>query len=172
MVSNASLTSNTGDGATGLGANLVGISGEAPEALGAVNLSVGKRAGVLGLVNESEVVSTGSVVLQGNSEQRRVKLALYSVEEGSLRLGLDSVDGAESQTKQTVVVLVVDELLADLGGSLNRLGRGRDATDNDGVLVDVTASRALVTILDRPGVAGELGGIAAGLVDAVASRLG
>lgn len=111
-------------------------------------------------------------MLQGNGEQGGVQLALDSVEESSLRVGLDGVDGAESQTKQTVVVLVVDELLADLGGSLNRLGGGLDATNDDAVLVDVTASRALVSVLDRPGVAGQLGGIAAGLVEAVARRLG
>lgn len=111
-------------------------------------------------------------MLQGNSEQRRVQLRLDSVEEGSLRLGLDSVDGAESKTKQTVVVLVVDELLADLGGSLNRLGGGRDTTNDDGVLVDVTASRALVAVLDGPGVASQLGSIAARLVEAVARGLG
>lgn len=93
-------------------------------------------------------------MLQGNSEQGGVQLALHRVEESSLRLGLDGVDGAKSQTKQTVVVLIVDELLADLGGSLNRLGGSLDTTDGDGVLVDVTASRALVTVLDRPAVAG------------------
>lgn len=170
--SNPSLTSNALDGATRGRTNLVGVGSEAPEALGAVNLGVGERAGVLGLVNEAEVVAAGSVVLQGNSEQRRVQLGLHSVEESSLRLGLDGVDGAESQTKQAVVVLVVDELLADLGGSLNRLGRSLDATNHNGVLVDVTASRALVTVGDGPAVASQLGSVAARLVEAVTGRLG
>lgn len=118
------LTSNASDRAARLGASLVAISSEAPEALGVVDLGVGERAGVLGLVDKAKVVGAGRVVLQSNSEERRVQLGLNSVEEGSLRLGLDSVDGAESQTKQAVIVLVVHELLADLGGSLNRLGGG------------------------------------------------
>lgn len=110
-------------------------------------------------------------MLQGDSEQRLVQLALDSVEEGLLRLGLNGVDGAESQAQQTIVVLVLHELLADLLGSLNGLARGLDATNNDGVLVDVTAGRALVTIGDGPGSTRQLGAVA-GLVDGVAGLLG
>lgn len=168
----SSLTSNALDGTTRLRTNLVGVGSEAPEALGAVNRRVGERAGVLVLVNEAKVVGARGVVLQCNSKQGRVQLVLDSVKEGSLRFRLDGIDGAESQTKQTVVVLVVDELLADLGGSLNRLGGGPDTTNDYKVLVDVTASRALVTVGDGPFVASQLGGVTARLVEAVTSRLG
>jgi hypothetical protein len=110
-------------------------------------------------------------VLQGDGEERGVELRLDGVKESSLSLGLDGVDRAESQAKQTVVVFVVDELLADLGCSLDGLAGGLDAADDNGVLVDITASGTLVTVLDLPGGAGNLGAVAAGLVDAVASLL-
>lgn len=142
------LTSNTLDRATGLAANLVAVGSKHPEALRAVDISVSQLASVLGLVDITEIVGAGLVVLQGDSKQRLVELALDSVKEGLLRLGLDGVDGAESQAQQTIVVLVLHELLADLLGSLDGLARGLNATNNDGVLVDVTAGGALVTIGD------------------------
>lgn len=111
-------------------------------------------------------------MLQGDGEQRRVELRLDGVKESGLRLGLDGVDRAEGQAQQTVVVLVIDELLADLRGSLDGLAGGLDAADGNSVLVDITASRALITVLDLPGGAGNLGAVAAGLVDGVASLLG
>lgn len=110
-------------------------------------------------------------MLQGDSEERGVKLRLDGVKECGLGLGLDGVDGAEGQAKQTVVVLVVDELLANLGGSFDGLAGGFDAANGDGVSVYISASGALVTVLDLPGGAGNLGAVAAGLVDAVASLL-
>lgn len=165
------LTSNSLDGTTRLAANLVAVGTEHPEALGAVDIGVGQRAGVLGLVDEAEVIGAGLVVLQGDSKQRLIELALDSVKEGLLRLGLDGVDGAESQTEQTIVVLVLHELLADLLGSLNGLTGGLDATNNDSVLVDFTAGRALVTVGDGPGSTRQFGAVA-GLVDGMASLLG
>jgi hypothetical protein len=111
-------------------------------------------------------------VLQSDCEERGVELRLDGVEECGLGLRLDGVDGAEGQAEKTVVVLVVDELLADLGGSFDSLAGGLDTADCDGVSVDITASRALVTVLDLPGGASNLGAVATGLVDAVASLLG
>lgn len=164
------LTSNSLDGATGLAANLVAIGSEHPETLRAVDISVSKFASVLGLVDETEVVGAGLVVLQSDSKQRLVQLTLDSVEEGLLRLRLNSVDGAEGQTQQAIIVLVLHELLADLLGSLNSLTRGLDTTNNDSVLVDITASRALVTIGDGPGSARKLSSIV-GLIDGVTGLL-
>lgn len=158
--------SNTLDGAAGLGADLVAVSGEAPEALRAVDISVGQGSGVLGLVSEAEVVGAGGVVLQGDGEERRSESRLHGVEEGGLRLGLDSVDRAESETEQAVVVLVLGELLADLGGSLDSLTGGLDSADGDGILVDITAGGAAVSVGDGPGVARQLGAVVR-LVEAV-----
>ena len=64
----------------------------------------------LELVNVAEVVAAGGIVLQGNSKQGRVELRLDSVEEGGLRLRANSVDGAESEAEQTVVVHILLEL--------------------------------------------------------------
>ena len=111
-------------------------------------------------------------MLQRDGEERGVELRLDGVKESGLGLGLDGVDRAESQAKQTVVVLIVDELLADLGCSLDGLASSLDAADYDSVLEDITASGTLVAVLDLPSSTGNLGAIAAGLVDAVASLLG
>lgn len=111
-------------------------------------------------------------MLQGDGEDRGVELRLDGVEECGLGLRLDGVDGAEGQAEKTVVVLVVDELLADLGGGFDSLAGGLDTADGDGIFVDITASGALVTVLDLPGGASNLGAVVAGLVNAVASLLG
>lgn len=161
---------NTLDGGAGLRANLVAVGGEFPEALGVVDVGVGQGAGVLGAVNEAEVVGAGGIVLQGDGEQRGGQGGLHGVEEGGLGLGLDGVDGAEGQTQETVVVGVLGELGADLGGSLDSLAGGLDGADGDGVLVDVTAGGAAITVGDGPGGAAQLGTVV-GLVDGVARLL-
>lgn len=164
--SKKSLTSNTLDGATRLAANLISISSKAPESLRAVDISVGNGSLILGLVNEAEVIRTGLVVFQGDCEKRLVKLALDGVEESLLCLGLHGVDRAESQAQQTIVVLILHKLLANLLGSLNGLARGLDTADNDSVFVDITTSRALVTVGNGPGSTGKFGAVV-GLVDSV-----
>jgi hypothetical protein len=187
------LTSNSGDGAL-LGLSLsngVAISSELPEALGVIDVSVGEFTGELLLVNVAEVVRARGVILQGHSEQGSVQLRFDSVEESSLRLRPDcsyckyssttqramlgrftSVDRAESQTQQTVVVLILSKLLADFAGSLNSLTLGSDTAHGDGVLIDVTASAAAITIGDVPAGALDLGGVAGRLVDVVPGLLG
>lgn len=87
-------------------------------------------------------------MLEGYSEQRRVKLRLDSVEESGLGVGADSVDRAKGETEQTVIVLILHELGADLLSSLNGLVGGLDATDGDSVLVDITASTTAIAIGD------------------------
>lgn len=111
-------------------------------------------------------------MLQCNGEERLAKLRLDSVKEGVLRSRLNGVDGAECQAQQTVVLLVVHELLADLLGSFDGLTVGLNTTDNDAVPINVAASRASIAIGDGPTVARQLGGIAAGLVDGVTSTFG
>ena len=85
------LTSN-GAEAIGVGvvvADGVAIGAEAPVALGAVGVHVGDGAGVLGVINETEVVDTSLVVPQVRSEEGRVELRLDGVEEGGLSHGRD-----------------------------------------------------------------------------------
>jgi hypothetical protein len=159
--------SNTGKLARALGgANLVGIGIELPETLGVIDIGVSEGAGVLGGVSETEVVDTGGVVLQSNTEDGVGELGLDGVKEGGLSLGLDGVDGAESKTQETVVVLVLDELLADLGSSLDSLARGSDRANLNSVLVDITASGGAITVGDGPGSTRDLGTVV-GLVDIV-----
>ena len=91
------LTSNDAE-AIGVGvvvADGVAIGAEAPVALGAVGVHVGDGAGVLGVINETEVVDTSLVVPQVRSEEGRVELRLDGVEEGGLLVGGDGVDAAE-----------------------------------------------------------------------------
>lgn len=85
-------------------------------------------------------------MLESHGEQRLAKARLDGVEEGLLGGRADGVDGAESQTQQTIVVLVLQELRADLLGSLNSLASGLDSTNSDGVLVDITASTAAIAV--------------------------
>lgn len=153
-------------------ANGISVSRELPETLGGVDVSVGDLAGVLALVDEAEVVATGGMILQGDGEEGLVELGLDGVEEGGLRLRLDGVDLAECQAQQAVVVLVLRELLADLAGGLDGLAVGVDAANSHGVLVDVAAGGAAVAVGDVPAGALDLGGVAGGLVDAVAGFFG
>lgn len=62
-------------------------------------------------------------------------------------LGLDSVDGAEGQAKETVVVCVLAELGGDRGGSLNSLGSGSNAANDNLVCVNSASRTRAVTIL-------------------------
>lgn len=136
---------------------------------------------MLGVIDEAKVVAAGSLVLEGRREERRVELALDRVKVGALLLGgdwsvsgllyskgggLTSVDRAERQTKQSVIVLVVDELLADLLRSFDGLAISLHAADSDGVLVDIAAGTAAVSVGDVPGVALHLLA-AGGVVDCV-----
>jgi hypothetical protein len=92
-------------------------------------------------------------VLQGNSKQGRVELRLDGVEEGGLSLRANSVDGAEGEAEQTVVVHILLEGRANFAGSLDSLAGSLDTANGDSVFVDITASRAAITVRDRPGAA-------------------
>jgi hypothetical protein len=96
-------TSNTIDRGTGIIAiNRVGVSGERPESLGTVYIGVGNVTGVFGVIGETKVVATSSVVLKDSDEERLVKRALDVVKEGLLGSRGNSVDAAESETQETV----------------------------------------------------------------------
>ena len=110
-------------------------------------------------------------MLEGHGEQRLIKLGLDSVEESGLGVGADSVDRAEGETEQTVIVLILHELGADLLSSLDSLVGSLDTTDGDSVLVDITAGTAAIAVRDRPASTGDLGSGAASLVDGMATLL-
>lgn len=59
-----------------------------------------------------------------------------------------------------------------MAGSLHSLALSSDTTHSDGILVDVTAGTATITILDLPGVAIQLLGISGRLVDSMSAGLG
>lgn len=82
-----------------------------------------------------------------------------------------SVDGAEGQAQEAIAVLVLGELGADPRGGLDGLGVGSHTANSDGVLVDITAGRAAVSVADAPGVAAHLSSIRRGLVDRVTGAL-
>ena len=127
-----------------------------PEALAAVDGDVGDGAGVLGAVDEAEVVAAGFALLQVDGEELLLESGLDSVEEGGLLLRADGVDAAERETKETVVVGVLCELGGNLGGGLDCLRGGCYGTDDDLVGVDVSAGARAVLVLDTPGCSGDL----------------
>lgn len=152
--------------------NAVSVGRKSPETIRAVDIGVGQRPGILGLVNVAKVIAAGGVVLQGDGKQRLVQLVPDGIEEGRLGLGLNGVDGAEGQTQQPVVVRVLHELLADLLGRFDCLAGGSHAADGDGVLVHVAAGGAGVAVGNFPAVAAQLAAALAGLVDAVSAGFG
>lgn len=155
----------------GARADLVAGGSEAPETLAVVDGNVGDGTSVLGGVDEAEVIGTGGVVLEGDSEELLSKRALDSVEEGLLSGGGDSVDAAESKTEKTVGVLILLELCRDRGGSLDSLGGGSHTSNSDLISVDLARRAGTIAVADLPRVATlELGGIS--LVVVVTSKLG
>lgn len=108
-------------------------------------------------------------MLEGDSEDRGGEAALDVVVEGLLLGGRDGVDGRKGQTEETVVAGVLGELAADGCSDFNGLGAGGDAADDNGVLVDVAAGRAAVSVGDFPGGARDLGA-GAGVVGVVGAN--
>jgi hypothetical protein len=92
-------------------------------------------------------------VLQGNSKQGRVELRLDSVEEGGLGSRANSIDRAKGEAEQTVVVNILLERRANSAGGLDSLAGSLDTANGDSVFVDITASRAAITVGDGPGAA-------------------
>lgn len=78
-----------------------------------------------------------------------------------------SIERTKRQTQQTVIILVHGKLPADILGGLNGLSMRGDTTDTDGILVDVTASPAAITVGDLPAVSFQLSRVGSWLVDAV-----
>lgn len=127
-----------------------------PEALGGVDGDVGDGAGVLCAIDEAEVVSSGCTSLKVNSEELLLQGRLDGVEEGGLLSGRDSVDAAESEAEEAVVVGVLGELGRDLGGSFDCLGGCGDGANDDLVGVDIAAGSGAVLVADVPGGARDL----------------
>lgn len=118
-------------GAGGGGANAVAVGSEAPETLAVVDIDIGNGAGVLALVDVTKVISTSSVVLEVDSEQRLSKLRLDSVEESGLLHRLDGVDRAHGETQKTISAGILSELGRNGRGGLDSLGLGRNGTNSD-----------------------------------------
>ena len=78
---------------------------------------------------------------------------------------------AESQSQQTIAVHVLGELLADLLGCFNGLVVCRDTSDANGILVDIAAGSAAVTVRYLPTGTFHFCPVFTGLVDAVFSPL-
>lgn len=117
--------------ASSRGPDAVSRGGEAPETAAVVHVDVGYGSSVLAGVDEPKVVSTGRMVLEGNSKEGLGELALNTVEPGLLLDRLNSVDRAEGQTEKTVGVSVLAEAARDGGSSLYGLRSGSDTTDGD-----------------------------------------
>ena len=134
----------------GGGADRVACGGEAPEALAVVDGGVGDGTGVLGAVDEAEVVGTGGVVLEVDGEELLGERALDGVKEGVLGSGRDGVDAAEGKTEKTVGVAVLRELRRDGRGGLDGLRGGSYASNGDLISVDLAGRTGAVTVGDPP----------------------
>ena len=167
-----SLTGNTAQRLLGrlAIANGVSVGLELPESLGVVDLGVGDLTLILGLVGVAKVIHSWATVLESGSKEGLAKLTLDSVKEGGLRLRLNRVDRAESKAHQTVARFLL-ELRADLGSSLNSLLLSSQSANGNMVLVDITTSRAAITVADLPASTWELGSRAGWLVDGVVARI-
>lgn len=131
-------------------ADLVTGSSEAPEALAVVNRDVGDGSSVLRGVNEAEVVGTGSMVLEGDSEELLSKRALDGVEECLLGGRRDSVDAAESETEETIGVLVLSKLGRNGGSSLDSLGGSGHTSNGDLISINLARCAGTIAVADLP----------------------
>lgn len=137
------LTSN-GGGGVGVGNHLVtdhdGLRVDLPESRGGVDGDAGQLSSKAGLVNSAKVVGTSRVVLEIDREHWHSQLWHNGVEESGLLGRLNSVEFAESETHETVVVGVLNERLRDSSGKLNGLLGGSGAADVDDVHSDGAGS--------------------------------
>ena len=144
-----------GDGVDGAGdrsaSNGDAAGGEGPEPLAAVDIDIGHRPRVFGIVDEAEIKGSRRAFLQIDGEQGRRQTGQNVGEEGFLRGWLDGVELVKGQAEQTVVVDILLELGAHPLGELHRLAGEGGLSDGDGVGVDDTAGAALIAIGDAPG---------------------
>jgi len=124
-----------GDGGAGAGvrhvlaADAVDVGRELPEAAAGVDFGGVQLALVLAGVDSAEFVGAGGIDVEVCGECLFFELVGDTFEERLLALGLDCVDYAEREAKQTVVVLVRDEGAGDGRGDLDGLpGRGNTPT--------------------------------------------
>lgn len=148
-------TSNGGS-STGVLHRLVtdheGVGLDLPESLGGIDgCPVELAAGEGGLVDGTELVLAGGVVLQVGGEERLVEHRHDVGEEGLLLLGLDGVELAESETDETVVHGVLSEGLRDGSGLLDGLVGNGGTTDVHGISSDDACSTRAIAVGDLPG---------------------
>lgn len=132
---------NTSDSLlSGCGTDAVGRCTKPPESLAIIRIDVGDWASVLALVNVSEVVGAGSMVLECDSEQRLGELRLDGVEECLLLDGLHGIDRTHCKTEETISVSVLREGCGDRGSSLNSLGGSCYTTNCNLIGIDLARS--------------------------------
>jgi len=101
-------------------------------------------------VDSAEFVSAGGIDVEVCGECLFFELVGDTFEERLLALGLDCVDYAEREAKQTVVVLVRDEGAGDGRGDLDGLpGRG-NTTDVDLIKPNSARGAAPITVRNVP----------------------
>lgn len=141
---------DTADRAPGVAvADAVSRGGEGPEALAVVGIDIGDRAGVLGAVDEAKVVGASGVVLESHGEKGAGKLVVHSVEEGSLCLGLNGVDGAKGKTEESISN-VLAELGRHGGGGLDSLRSSCYTANSDLVSVHLSRCTGAIAVGDAP----------------------
>lgn len=148
--SGASVEDTAEGSAAAAGSNTVAGGREAPESLAVIGIDISDRSGILGVVNETEVVGTGSVVLKSDGEEGAGQLVVDGIEEGSLRLGRDGVDGAECQTEQAIGVHILAELSRHRLGSLNSLRSSCHGTNGHCIGIYLAAGTRAIAIGDLP----------------------
>lgn len=89
-------------------------------------------------------------MVQVSSEDGLSQVSRGVGEPGLLLGGLDSVAAVKGKTNEAGVGGILDKLGGDLGGRLDALASDGEASDGNGIGVDVTAGAAVVTIGDGP----------------------
>lgn len=130
---------------------------ELPVTLRLVDGGVGDFAGVLGRVDGAELIGSGGILVEVGSEDGAAELGLDVFEPGLLAFGLNTVDGAETETEKSVAVGVVNEGAGDLFGEFDGLLLDGDTADFDMIIADRSRSTGAITVADGPRSAGKFG---------------
>lgn len=103
-------------------------------------------AGVCGVVDGTELVGAGGVVLQVDGEDWHRELWHDGVEESGLLLWLDGVERRHGEADQTVVGGVLDEGLRDGGCEFDGLLGGSSTADVNRVSADSSSSARAIPV--------------------------
>lgn len=115
---------------------------------------------------------SGLTLLKVSGKQLLGQRVLDSVEKSLLLTRLNSVDAAESQTEQAIVVSVLGELSRDGRSSFNSLRSCSDAANDHFIAVHISRCARVVPVLDLPGVSRFAGAGNAWVVSGVTGGLG